>query len=100
MQASCLFKGHSLLNKPITARDTGAILGYAHDIIFDQDQNQVLAFLIDPRWRVESRVLPWRGIFSVVVDGVASHNDALHAEGINPLAVCLIRAHHMLRRRL
>ena len=98
MQASCLFKGHSLLNKPITARDTGAILGYAHDIIFDQDQNQVLAFLIDPRWRVESRVLPWSGIFSVDVEGVVSHNAAMLTEGMNLFAVRRIFERNNVRR--
>lgn len=98
MRASCLFKGHDLLNKPITARDTGAILGYAHDIIFDQDQNQVLAFLVDPRWRIESRVLPWSGIYSVTVDGIVSHNAAMLTEGMNLLAIQRIFDRHNFRR--
>jgi|GEM_PF-1641438 uncharacterized protein YrrD len=98
MRTSCLFKGHDLLNKPITARDTGAILGYAQDIIFDQDQNQVLAFLVDPRWRIESRVLPWSGIYSVTVDGIVSHNAAMLTEGMNLLAIQRIFDRHNLRR--
>lgn len=98
MQVSCLFKGRDLLNKPITARDTGAILGYAQDIIFDQDQNQVLAFLVDPRWRVESRVLPWSGIAAVDVNGIASHNAAMLTEGMNLLAVRRVFERSNVRR--
>lgn len=87
MHASCLFRGHNLLNKPIIARDTGAILGYAQDVIFDHEQNQVLAFLVDSRWRVESRVLPWSGIYAVHIDRIISHNAAMLTEGMNLLAV-------------
>lgn len=98
MHASCLLKGHSLLNTPISARDTGAILGYAQDIIFDYDQNQVLAFLVDPRWRVESRVLPWGGIYAVQVDGIISHNAAMLTEGMNLLAVRRVFERDNVRR--
>lgn len=98
MHPSCLFKGHNLLNKPITARDTGAILGYVQDIIFDHELNQVLAFLVDPRWRIESRVLSWSGIHSVSNEGIVSHNAAMLTEGMNLLAVRRVFDRRAVRR--
>lgn len=98
MPASCLFRGQQLLNKPITARDTGAILGYVHDIVFDQDQNQVLAFLVDPRWRIEARMLPWSGIRLVTTEGIQAHNAAMLTEGVNLLAVRRVFERENIRR--
>lgn len=98
MPASCLFRGQQLLNKPISARDTGAILGYVHDIVFDQDQNQVLAFLVDPRWRVEARVLPWSGIRLITTESIQAHNAAMLAEGVSLLAVRRVFERENIRR--
>ena len=58
----------------------------------------MLAFLVDPRWRIESRVLPWSGIYSVTVDGIVSHNAAMLTEGMNLLAIQRIFDRHNLRR--
>lgn len=98
MTASCLFRGQQLLNLPISARDTGTILGYVHDIVFDQDQNQVLAFLADPRWRIEARMLPWSGIRLVTLEGIQTHNAAMLTEGVNLLAVRRVFERENIRR--
>ncbi len=98
MTASSLFRGQQLLNKPITARDTGAILGYVHDIVFDQDQNQVLAFLVDSRWRIEARMLPWSGIRLITLEGIQAHNAAMLTEGVNLLAVRRVFERENIRR--
>lgn len=98
MSASCLLKGRSLLRKPITARDTGETLGTVQDIVFDHDQNQVLAFLLDHRWRVEARTLPWSGIYAVQPDGVTAHNAAMITSGVNLLTVRRVFERESIRR--
>lgn len=98
MSASCLLKGRSLLHKPITARDTGETLGTVQDIVFDHDQNQVLAFLLDHRWRVEARTLPWSGIYAVRPDGVTAHNAAMITSGVNLLTVRRVFERESIRR--
>lgn len=98
MRVCGLFAGRSLLNKPIVARDSGALLGRVQDVVFDYAQNQVLAFLVDKRWRVESRVLPWSGLYSVAVDGLVAHNAAMLTQAVNLLAVHRVFSRANVRR--
>jgi uncharacterized protein YrrD len=64
-------KGKDIIGKPVIAYDSGERIETVMDLIFDQDQNQLLGFLIDEGgWFSNARVLPLSKVNSIGVDAV------------------------------
>jgi uncharacterized protein YrrD len=64
-------KGKDIIGKPVIAYDSGEKIETIMDLIFDQDQNQLLGFLIDEGgWFSNARVLPLSQVNSIGVDAV------------------------------
>jgi uncharacterized protein YrrD len=64
-------KGKDIIGKPVIAYDSGERIETIMDLIFDQDQNQLLGFLIDEGgWFSNARVLPLSQVNSIGVDAV------------------------------
>lgn len=64
-------KGSDLIGKPIVAFDNGEQIERIHDLLFDQDQNQLLGFLVDEGgWFSSARVLPLENVQSLGQDAI------------------------------
>lgn len=64
-------KGSDILGKTVVALDTGAKLETVSDLIFDQNNNQLLALLVDDGgWFSEARVLPLNAVQTIGPDAV------------------------------
>jgi uncharacterized protein YrrD len=64
-------KGSDLIGKPLVAFDTGEEFERIRDLLFDQDSNQLLGFLVDEGgWFSSARVLPLENIQSLGQDAL------------------------------
>lgn len=64
-------KGTDLIGKPVIAFDTGEKIETVSDLIFDQQNNQLLGFLVDEGgWFREAKVLPLQSIQSIGPDAI------------------------------
>lgn len=75
-------KGSDLIGKPIVAFDSGEQFERIQDLIFDQNSNQLLGFLIDEGgWFSSARVLPLQNVQSIGPDAVIvpAKNTAVNA---------------------
>lgn len=67
-----MYKGKDIIGKPIVATDTGEEVAIVMDLIFDQDENRLLGFLLDKRgWVSNAKVLPLNLIESIVREAIA-----------------------------
>jgi uncharacterized protein YrrD len=75
-------KGTELVGKPVVAFDNGEQFETIKDLLFDQDNNQLLGFLVDEGgWFSSARVLPLQNIQSIGPDAVivAAKNAVVNA---------------------
>jgi uncharacterized protein YrrD len=64
-------KGRDMIGKPVVAYDTGEKVETVTDLIFDQDENRLLGFLIDEGgWFSNAKVLPLNQIKAIGLDAV------------------------------
>jgi len=64
-------KGSDLIGKPIIAFDSGERLENIEDLLFDQNSNQLLGFLVDEGgWFSTARVLPLENVQSIGQDAI------------------------------
>jgi uncharacterized protein YrrD len=64
-------KGRDMIGKPVIAYDTGRKVDTITDLIFDQDENRLLGFLIDEGgWFSSAKVLPIAQIKAIGLDAV------------------------------
>jgi uncharacterized protein YrrD len=64
-------KGKDIVGKPVIAYDTGEKIDTIVDLIFDQDDNRLLGFLIDEGgWFSNAKVLPLSYVKAIGVDAV------------------------------
>jgi uncharacterized protein YrrD len=64
-------KGSDLIGKPVVTFDTGEQIDRIQDLIFDQNSNQLLGFLVDEGgWFSSARVLPLQHVQSIGPDAV------------------------------
>jgi uncharacterized protein YrrD len=64
-------KGIDLIHKPVVTFDTGEIRGRIKDLIFDQDRNVLMAFLIEEgKFLSSAKVLPISSVQSIGTDAV------------------------------
>ncbi|MBA3945684.1 MAG: PRC-barrel domain-containing protein [Herpetosiphonaceae bacterium] len=68
-------KGSDLIGKPVVSFDTGEQFEKIHDVVFDQQNNQLLGFVVDEGgWFSTSRVLPLSGVQAIGPDAVIVPN--------------------------
>jgi uncharacterized protein YrrD len=68
-------KGKDIVGKPVIAYDTGEKVETIVDLIFDQDDNRLLGFLIDEGgWFSNAKVLPLVGVRAIGLDAVIVHS--------------------------
>lgn len=66
-----MLKGSDIIGKTIVTLDTGERLNSINDLVFDQNTNQLLAFVVDDGgWFSEARVLPLNAVQSIGPDAV------------------------------
>jgi uncharacterized protein YrrD len=64
-------KGKDIVGKPVIAYDTGEKVETIVDLIFDQEDNRLLGFLIDEGgWFSNAKVLPLNRVRAIGVDAV------------------------------
>lgn len=70
-------KGSDLIGKPVIAFGTGVQLEKVHDLVFDQNSNQLLALVVDDGgWFSSARVLPLQNIQTIGNDAVIVPSEA------------------------
>jgi uncharacterized protein YrrD len=86
-------KGNNIIGRPVFAYDTGKKLdNRIADLIFDQDSNQLLGFLIDEKgWFRDAQVLPLENIHAIGPDAVIVPSAAaiLRAKDSTPMQAVL-----------
>ena len=78
-------KGSDVIGKPVVAFDSGEQLHRVQDLLFDQENNQLLGFLVDEGgWFSTARVVPLQNIQSIGVDAVIipARNTVLNADQV------------------
>jgi uncharacterized protein YrrD len=64
-------KGKDIVGKPVIAYDSGEKVDKIVDLIFDQDENRLLGFLIDEGgWLSNAKVLPLNFVKAIGIDAV------------------------------
>jgi uncharacterized protein YrrD len=64
-------KGKDIIGKPIIAYDTGEKINHITDLIFDQNDNTLLGFLIEESsWFSDAKVLPLNLVKAIGIDAV------------------------------
>ena len=89
-----MLKGNDVIGKPVIAFDSGKEIEKIKDIIFDQDANRVLAFVVDEGgWFSEARVIPWAGVKGIGADALIAHSDVhvVPAANLSELEAILAR---------
>jgi uncharacterized protein YrrD len=87
-------KGTDLIGKPVVAFDTGQQFESITDLLFDQENNQLLGFLVDEGgWFSSARVLPIQNIQSIGPDAVIvpAKNAVVNAEQVPAIQQILQR---------
>jgi uncharacterized protein YrrD len=85
-------KGRDIIGKPVVSYDTGEKFDRIQDLIFDQNSNRLLGFLVEEAgWLKEARVLPLTEIQSIGADAVIvpSKNVVVRTSDIKPVAAIL-----------
>jgi uncharacterized protein YrrD len=81
-------KGTDLIGKAVVTYDTGEQIAIILDVIFDQDSNMLLGFLVDEAgWFSSSKVIPFVSIRSIGIDAiiVSSKDATVSASEIQPI---------------
>ncbi len=64
-------KGTDIIGKDVVALNSGAKLNSINDLVFDQDANQVLGFVVDEGgWSSNAKVIPLQAIHSIGPDAL------------------------------
>jgi uncharacterized protein YrrD len=85
-------KGRDIIGKPVVSYDTGEKFDRVQDLIFDQNSNRLLGFLLDEAgWFKDARVLPFAEIQAIGADAaiVSSKNVVVRGSDIQPIATIL-----------
>lgn len=92
-------KGKDVIGKPIVALEGGERLSAVHDIIFDQDANQVLAFLVDEGgWFSSAKVLPLEAASSIGDHAVViTHRDQIVSATQIPAVDAILKRNNILK---
>lgn len=81
-------KGKHIIGKTIITLDTGEIIDKVQDVIFDSQNNKIMAFLVDEGGMMKSaRVLPFENVKIIGEDSITveSKNAVLNAEQVNSI---------------
>lgn len=81
-------KGTDIIGKAVVAYDTGERFETVLDLIFDQDSNRLLGFLVDEAgWFTTSKVIPLQSIQAIGIDAiiVPSKDTEVSASDIQPI---------------
>ena len=81
-------KGTDIIGKAVVAYDTGERFETVLDLIFDQDSNRLLGFLVDEAgWFSSSKVIPLSSIQAIGIDAiiVPSKDTEVSASDIQPI---------------
>lgn len=92
-------KGTDLIGKPVVAFDTGEQFERIKDLLFDQETNQLLGFLVDEGgWFSSARVLPLQNIQTIGRDAVivAAKNTVVNAAQV-PAIQRLLERNNVLK---
>lgn len=92
-------KGREILGKTIVAYDTGTKFDRVADLIFDQETNQVVGFLLDEAtWFRSARVLPLQNVKAIGPDAVivSSEKSVSHASAI-PVINKILKRNNVLK---
>lgn len=87
-------KGSDLIGKPVVAFDSGEQLYRIHDLIFDQNSNQLLGFLVDEGgWFSSAKVVPLQNVQTIGPDAVIvpARNTVVNAEQVPQIKQILER---------
>lgn len=92
-------KGSDLIGKPIIAFGGGRQLDKIQDVIFDQQSNQLLGFLVDEGgWFSTARVLPLRNVQAIGPDAViVSAADAIQSADLMPDIQRILERNNVLK---
>ena len=72
-----MYKGREIIGKPIISYDAGERFDVIEDLIFDQDSNQLLGFLVqESNWFSRSRILQLKDVQTIGVDAVITASKA------------------------
>lgn len=85
-------KGRDIIGKPVVSYDAGEKFDRIQDLIFDQNSNRLLGFLLDEAgWFKEARVLPLVEIQAIGADAVIvpSKNVIVRGSDITPISAIL-----------
>jgi len=92
-------KGTDLIGKPVVAFDTGEQFERIKDLLFDQETNQLLGFLVDEGgWFSSARVLPLQNVQTIGPDAVivAAKNTVVNATQV-PAIQRLLERNNVLK---
>jgi uncharacterized protein YrrD len=92
-------KGTELINKPIVAFDTGEISGRIKDLVFDQNRNVLMAFLVqEKKFLSSAKVLPIAAVQSIGADAViTATRDNIVSVSSLPDVEAVLEHHNILR---
>jgi uncharacterized protein YrrD len=92
-------KGTDLINKPIIAFDTGEISGRVKDLVFDQNRNVLMAFLVEERKFLSSaKVLPISAAQSIGADAIiTAARDNIVSASTLPEIEAILEHHNVLK---
>lgn len=92
-------KGKDVIGKQVVALEGGERLASVHDIIFDQETNQVLAFLVDEGgWFSSAKVLPLEAVSSVGENAIViTSRDQIVSASQIPMVDAILRRNNILK---
>jgi uncharacterized protein YrrD len=90
-----MYKGRDIIGKPVVSYDMGEKFDAVEDLIFDQDSNQLLGFLVkESGWFSSARVLLLKDVKSIGVDAVITESKAAIVDASQISAVEQILKHN------
>ncbi|HEX2863618.1 MAG TPA: PRC-barrel domain-containing protein, partial [Deinococcales bacterium] len=70
-------KGRDIVGKPVVSLEGGTRIAAVKDLVFDQDENILLGFVVDEGgWFSRAKVLPFAAVQSIGEDAVVINNQA------------------------
>jgi uncharacterized protein YrrD len=91
-------KGSDIVGKPIVAYDTGEKIGRIRDLIFDQENNYLVALLVrESGFMREARVLPLLSIQSIGMDAaIVGRSDQIIAAKADPKIAAILGRNNIM----
>ncbi len=90
-----MYKGRDIIGKPIVSYDMGEKFDTVEDLIFDQDSNQLLGFLIDEAgWFSSAQVLLLKDVQAIGPDAIITTSKNAIAKASEIPAISEILEHN------